>query len=337
MMLPSLALPRVRADAVAARRRLGRGLRLPFQVAEQRGELRLEPGNEPFGVQSLCFETTCGVLALSEPGPQLSLMGECPVTLAQAGNDPDSWFWALLQHYLSPQISALFGYVRLVDTDRPTGFGCRLSVSLGASRVVGYVWLAPDSLLALCEAAPWCSIAAPLPAQFQLAVAVTLGRMRLTIAQVRGLHAGDVLVPELALFQAQGSGYVQVGRHRLRGAIDDENGTMCLTLSSIEDTSVDDNFAAHAYSEDAQDEPVVDIFGHEPFDELSMALNVRCGTLNLTLGELRNLGPGSVLGLTGYAPGLAGLYYGDRPIGQGQLVEVDGRLGLQLSRVLFGR
>jgi len=79
------------------------------------------------------------------------------------------------------------------------------------------------------------------------------------------------------------------------------------------------------------------VFGPEPFDELSMTLNVRCGTLNLTLGELRNLVPGSVLGIAGFAPGTAGLYYGDRPIGQGQLVEVDGRLGLQLSRVVFGR
>ena len=82
---------------------------------------------------------------------------------------------------------------------------------------------------------------------------------------------------------------------------------------------------------------MMDVFGHEPFDELSMTLSVRCGTLNLTLGELRNLAPGAVLGVAGYAPGMAGLYYGDRPIGQGQLVEVDGRLGLQLSRVMFGR
>ncbi len=100
---------------------------------------------------------------------------------------------------------------------------------------------------------------------------------------------------------------------------------------------MDENFAVPHYSGHEEDEQVMDVFGHEPFDELSMALNVRCGTLNLTLGELRNLAPGSVLGVTGYAPGTAGLFYGDRPIGQGQLVEVDGRLGLQLSRVTFGR
>lgn len=337
MLMPALTFPLINSDTVAARRRLGRGLRLPFTVAGQAGELLIEPGRAPAGGKALCFETVCGVLALVEAGPLLSLLGECPVTLSQVGNDPDSWFWALYQYHMSPQVRALLGYVRLLETDRPKGFGCRLSVTQGASRVEGYLWLTPQSFLALCEAGPWRATAAALPAPFQLAIAVTLGRVQLPIAQVRGLRTGDVLVLGPYFFSAQGSGYVQVGRQRLHGRIDDDTGPLCLTLTSIEDSSVDENFAAPHYSEHEDDEPVVDVFGHEPFDELSMALNVRCGTLNLTLGELRNLAPGSVLGISGYAPGMAGLYYGDRPIGQGQLVEVDGRLGLQLSRVMFGR
>ena len=87
MMMPSLVLPTVKGDVAAARQRLGRGLRMSYQVGELRGELRLEPGAAPMGVQPLCFETACGVLGFSEPGPQFSLLGECPVTLAQAGND----------------------------------------------------------------------------------------------------------------------------------------------------------------------------------------------------------------------------------------------------------
>lgn len=337
MLVPLLTLPLIKSDTVAARHRLGRGLCLAFQVAGQDGELRLEPGRASAGAKAVCFETVCGVLALAEAGPLLSLLGECPVTLAPSGNDPDSWFWALFQHHLSPQVSALLGYMRLLETDRPKGFGCRLSVTLGAARVASYMWLAPESFLALCEAGPWRATAAPMPATFQLALAVTLGRLQLPIAQARGLRTGDVLLLEQSFFQAQGDGYIQVGKQRLHGGIDDACGPLCLTLTSIEDTSVDEEFAAPHYSGYEEDEPVVDVFGHEPFDELSMALNVRCGTLNLTLGELRNLGPGSVLGISGYAPGMAGLYYGDRPIGQGQLVEVDGRLGLQLSRVLFGQ
>ncbi|KFF44290.1 MULTISPECIES: FliM/FliN family flagellar motor switch protein [Pseudomonas] len=337
MIVPLLTLPSIKSDGVAARRQLGRGLYLPFHVAGQAGELRLEPGRAPVGGDVVCFDTQCGVLALAKAGPLLSLLGECPVTLAGADNEPDSWFWTLFQYYLSPEVRALLGYVRLLHTGRPKGFGCRLTVTLGASWVEGYVWLSPESFLALYEAGAWRATAAPLPLSFQLAIAVTLGRLRLPIVQAGSLRAGDVLVLEQTFFQARGSGYVSVGRERLHGGIDDDTGWLRFTLTSIEDVSVDEDLDVPHHSGHEDDEPVMDVFGPEPFDELSMTLSVRCGTLNLTLGELRNLVPGSVLGITGFAPGMAGLFYGDRPIGQGQLVEVDGRLGLQLSRVVFGR
>jgi len=75
----------------------------------------------------------------------------------------------------------------------------------------------------------------------------------------------------------------------------------------------------------------------EPFETLLVDLSVRCGVLRLSLGELRQLAPGTVLNIEGYGTGMAGLYYGDRQVGHGQLVEVDGRLGLQLSRISFSR
>ena len=208
MMMPSLALPTVKGDVAAARRRLGRGLRMSYQVGELRGELRLEPGAAPMGVQPLCFETACGVLGFSEPGPQFSLLGECPVTLAQAGNDPDSWFWALFQHHLSAQVRALLGHLRLLPSARPLNFGCRLCVTLGASHVVGYLWLSTESFLALCEAGPWRRMASPMPTRFQLALPVTIGRLRVPLSQLRGLRAGDVLMFEQVYFQAHGNGHV---------------------------------------------------------------------------------------------------------------------------------
>ncbi|OIN48855.1 type III secretion protein [Pseudomonas azotoformans] len=337
MLVPLLTLPTVNGNTVAARRRLGRGLCMPFQVAGQRGQLRLEPGRAPARGEVACFDTVYGVLALADAGPLLSLLGECPVTLAPSGNDPDSWFWTLFQYHLSPQVKALLGNIRLLETKPSKAFGCRLSVTLGQSRVEGYMWMSAESFLAFCDAGLWRATAGPLPASFRLAIAVPLGHLQLPIAQARSLRTGDVLVLEQTFFHPQGSGHVQVGKQRLHGCIGDDSGPLCLILTSIEETSVDEEFIAPHYAGDEGDEPVMDVFGHEPFDELSMALNVRCGTLNLTLGELRNLAPGAVLGITGYAPGTAGLYYGDRPLGQGQLVEVDGRLGLQLSRVMFDR
>lgn len=126
--------------------------------------------------------------------------GRVPCDVGPSGNDPDSWFWELFQLHLSPQVRALLGYVRLLETDRPKAFGCRLSVTLGQTRVEGYVWLSPESFLALCDAGPWRGRAGPMPASFRLAIAVTLGRLQLPIAQARSLRVGDVLVLEQSFF-----------------------------------------------------------------------------------------------------------------------------------------
>jgi hypothetical protein len=80
----------------------------------------------------------------------------------------------------------------------------------------------------------------------------------------------------------------------------------------------------------------MDVFGHEPFDELSMTLSVRCGTLNLTLGELRNLAPGAVLGLPvtrrAWPACITATGRSGRAVGGSRRAP-----GLAIVRVMFGR
>lgn len=343
MRISPLILPTVESATVDALHRLGKGLRLSYQVAGQHGELIMEPGHAPVGGTAVGFETAVGVLAFAEPGPVLSLLGDCPVTLASQGNDSDAWFWALFQHQLSPQVQSLLGFLRLKTGSRPAAFSCRLTVTLGESRVVDCLRLTPETFLALCAAGPWQSLAPPLPPAFALSLTLLLGRSQLPISEVSSIRPGDVLMLTKPMFNAEGEGHLRLGSHHLHGRLADDNGTLRFTLFSIEDMCVNEVLADQSQGYDwsdssvADDQAPIDVFGHEPFDELAMSLTVRCGTLQLSLGELRQLAPGAVVGVSGYAPGMAGLYYGDRPIGHGKLVDVDGRLGLQLSRVIFSR
>jgi type III secretion protein Q len=71
----------------------------------------------------------------------------------------------------------------------------------------------------------------------------------------------------------------------------------------------------------------------DPLDQLPLALTLRCGALNLTLGDLRRIGAGSVLEVSGVTPGHATLCHGERIVAEGELVDVDGRLGLQITRM----
>lgn len=66
---------------------------------------------------------------------------------------------------------------------------------------------------------------------------------------------------------------------------------------------------------------------------LPLSLTLRCGQLTLSVDQLRQLGSGSVLEIHGIAPGRASLCHGEHVVGEGELVDVDGRLGLQITRM----
>ena len=329
MTVTPIPWPCLDAPTVAAYRRLGRGMRFVFQVAGEPAELVLEPGLAPATGVSHSFQSQCGVITLSDAGPLLSLFGECPVVLADTGNDPLSWFWAHFRQRMSPQLAGLFGDLRLFATVQSGAFECRISVSLGQSRSVGRLMMAPESLLKLYDAGDWQAIKQPLPEAFVVPVPVVLGYLPLAIEQLRRVRVGDVLVPEHTQFSTDGVGQLSVGRLRLQVQIDDEGGRRSLSICSVEESAVDEVLFTGT--------EVAEFEGGEPFESLLVDLSVRCGALKLSLGELRQLAPGMLLNIECYVTGMAGLYYGDRPVGHGQLVEVDGRLGLQLSRISFSQ
>lgn len=71
----------------------------------------------------------------------------------------------------------------------------------------------------------------------------------------------------------------------------------------------------------------------DPLEQMPLELTLRCGNLTLTLGELRRLSSGTVLEVSGITPGHATLCHGLRVVAEGELVDVDGRLGLQITRM----
>jgi type III secretion protein Q len=79
--------------------------------------------------------------------------------------------------------------------------------------------------------------------------------------------------------------------------------------------------------------PAQPVTATQAFADLAMPLTLRCGQIRLTLGELAALAPGAILEVPGITPGLAGLYYGERRLAQGELVDVEGRLGLQITHL----
>lgn len=106
-----------------------------------------------------------------------------------------------------------------------------------------------------------------------------------------------------------------------------------------EDASYEDDEDLKEVPETASDPAHMDAPSPPPaaLTGIDLDLTVRCGHLSLSLGALQHLAPGSVLDVSGITPGRATLCHGERIVAHGELVDVDGRLGLQITRMVFDR
>ena len=64
---------------------------------------------------------------------------------------------------------------------------------------------------------------------------------------------------------------------------------------------------------------------------LPVKLRVEMGRIQITLAQLSELGPGAVLELHKDVRGPVALWVEDRKIGEGELVAVDGQLGVRIT------
>ncbi|MFO7948567.1 MAG: FliM/FliN family flagellar motor switch protein [Armatimonadota bacterium] len=68
--------------------------------------------------------------------------------------------------------------------------------------------------------------------------------------------------------------------------------------------------------------------------EIPLAVEVRVGSTELTLAQLLECGAGTVLELDASADSMADLLIGGQPVARGELVAVDGRLGIRIVEVV---
>ena len=68
-------------------------------------------------------------------------------------------------------------------------------------------------------------------------------------------------------------------------------------------------------------------------DDIPVALSFEVGRLTMPLGQLRRLGPGSVIELHRSRQELVEIAAHGRSIGQGELVEIEGAVGVRIVRL----
>lgn len=331
----------------SARQRIGAGVSLAFSLDGEPGRLDLHLLHNAGQARDYTgFECATGVLQLSDAEALLSLLSSCPALLPADGNAQEHhWYWQLYNHYLSPELQALFGALQPHPAPLPQARLCAvLQVRCNSLQVCARLQAAPETLLGLLQRGNWQASGQAADFNLPLLSALTLGRLSLTRAELASLRPGDVLLPEQALFSPEGIGTLQLGAWHL-GLAQMPDHPQCFTLTQMENHPMNapiDHFSAgdadHSLRLDELDEILHDTQAAAQndmalFDDLPLNLSLRAGQLSLSLGQMRSLAVGSVLTFSGCAPGQAMLYYGERVLGHGELVNVEGRLGLQITRL----
>lgn len=286
-------------------RHLGRDLQLQWPGAAQ-------PIDQPLTVLlTLDGES----LALCLPGAWLELPDGVPSALARA---------LLVEQSLLPLIEplerALGGTLNVIDVahgdEQALPLRLWLGVTLGDAPVTAVALQlsggAAQRLLGLLESA--CAPARHGFDTLPLIRRVAAGWQWLTLAELRGLNPGDIVMLE---HPAHGA---------VRLSIQDQLHACCvpqadgLRLEHFPQPSVETpmNNEAAALDVDAS------------LDDLQLQLVCQLGSSQLTLAELRELGEGSLLPLASREPDAVDLTVNGCRVGRGQLVRIGEGLGVRI-------
>lgn len=147
---------------------------------------------------------------------------------------------------------------------------------------------------------------------------VLLATHRLPLALHTTLAGGDVVLPDRALFDAAGAGRITLAGRHWRVAFVHPCHLQLLTEETTMQTEPLDDAIPD------QDTPAAT-------GAVTVTLRFELGRLPLTLDQLRALGPGSVLALQDGAPRRIAIACNGATVGSGEVVDVEGQLGVRIT------
>ena len=340
--MTSLILPECSRQQAEISRWLGSGRYLTFTLQQQTVRLHLTRVTVTTPPESVsCLRTKGGVLRVVDRSALLRLLVDCPLLPGET-DDTQHWYWDYLNQQFTPPVREVFGALYpQTAADHQQGMWLQATITRGSEQA-GTLLYVPDALLMIWQTQKiWRAVQRASDPRLPLTLPLTMGKLTLSVGRCRQLAAGDVLVPTTRLFTPTGQGVMPWGRKEFDVQMEpdphsDHSGILhirshkelTMTYPNELVTSIDESVTGHDAEAFWQES------SSDSFQDLPLELTVRCGNLRLTLGELQQLDTGSTLLVEHVTPGEALLCHGNYPLAKGELVNVNGTLGLQIVSMM---
>jgi type III secretion protein Q len=325
---------------------LGGGRRAAFDIEGAAVEIELAAAQDvpaPQAVAELVLDTEFGPMSL-RPGAQfLRLLCGIDLPPQQGGDDDAQWLLAQAALVHAPAgWRRLFRLRSLQIGVGPAGDASaliRLCPSGEGWSLVGELRAQASVLRGLADSPGWTAGDAVRLDESGLGLRrpVEIGRGRLNLRELRTLSPGDVLLVEQGRFGCDGAGVVVLGRLRMHGLLDEAGFRFerwSISMDEHDELPEEEEEARLAEPEAAPEpRPAADAESAPPLDELPLSLVFEVGALEMSIAALRRLAPGSVIELQRPLPPEVIVRCGGLVVARGELVELEGRLGVQIAQM----
>jgi len=261
----------------------------------------------------------------------------------ERGHYPDWLVAAVLGQLDATPLASVQG---ILPADDAAALPCALQLRLRQQQQVLdlTVRAASATWLALLDHPGWTALRAPLARWLPLpsTCTVVLARHRLPLAALRRLEAGDIILPAQTAFAINGSGTLPLaGRHWQVRYLPPGS----IQLIAMEERLDSEHYehgdwtgqpaSAAAYETPVQDRQEAggpEGAAETALEQLPLTLVFELGRISLPLAQLCALGPQTVLALGDGNPSAISITCGGRSMGSGEVVDVDGTLGIRITR-----
>ncbi len=197
-----------------------------------------------------------------------------------------------------------------------------LEITLGEVRDRAALWL-PEPV-GVAERPPRTA-----PASLPVRLWVDAGEATLPASEIAALRPGDVVLPDRLTVDLDGRGTVRLRAPGAPLAWVLESADGALTMIGLEQDALPSTRGRRESTEDRMSEERIAQMSGTP-----ITLHVEVARVELTLGDVANLAVGEVLRTGRTISERVTLRAGDRAVAHGELVDVEGELGVQITEVV---